>query len=711
MFDYDVGVIGAGSAGLAACKVAAGLGKKTVLIEKRKIGGDCRWFGCIPSKALIKAAGIARDTQRLNEFGLLAEPASSINPDNVMDHVRSVVNADAEEHPVSAYEQEGIDVISGAAKFIDRHSIDVDARRIRCKKFIVCTGSVPLIPPIEGIENIPYLTNETIFDLEKLPKSMIILGGGPVGSEMCCAMTRLGVDVTVIEKARHILVREESEMSLSLMKCLRDEGVRFLTKNEIVSLHQEHGKIFAKVRDFSGHKTEIRADSLLVAVGRRASIKELALENAEVEFNAKGVKVNRHMQTTAKNIYAAGDVVPPYLFTHIAEYEAVIAATNASLPLPIKRANYEDVLWCTFTSPQLARVGLTEEQARQKYGDKVMIYRWQNRKVDRAKTDLATRGLSKIVCDNKGRILGAHILGEEAAEILHEIQLARAAGIRFHKIASVIHAYPSYSDSIRQPAKRCYVDMLKKNPIIRSLQAIKARHNRKRVILLLAALTIFLLLWFSGLRETISLKNIQMKSEELKLFINDNYLVSVLGFILLYLVVTAFSIPVAAALTITSGYLYTFIIGALYVNIGATLGATLAFLFARYIAGQPLQQKYKRKLKKFNKELEKNGAYYLFTIRLIFVFPFFVVNLLAGLTKVRLRTFIWTTSLGILPGSLIYAFAGEQIGKIHHVREIFSGPVLAAFFLLAAAAISPTIYKKIKQRNKRKKKPKILPGD
>jgi uncharacterized membrane protein YdjX (TVP38/TMEM64 family) len=184
-----------------------------------------------------------------------------------------------------------------------------------------------------------------------------------------------------------------------------------------------------------------------------------------------------------------------------------------------------------------------------------------------------------------------------------------------------------------------------------------------------------------------------------------------LAFIALYIVVTAFSIPVAAALTITSGYLYSFVIGALYVNVGATIGAALAFLFARYIAGEPLQQKYKRKLNKFNKELDKNGANYLFTIRLIFVFPFFVVNLLAGLTKVKLRTFIWTTSLGILPSSLIYAFAGEQIGKIHSVREIFSGPVLIAFILLAAAAISPTIYKKIKERNNHNNKPKVLPGD
>lgn len=696
MFEYDIAVIGAGSAGLVACKVANGLGKKTILIEKRKIGGDCTWFGCIPSKAFIKSANIASDVARIGGFGLSIDGQLTIDCSKVMAHVQGVVQADADEHPVGTYQEEGIDVVFGAAEFIDQHSVKVDERIIRCKKFIICTGSHPFIPSIEGINKIDYLTNETIFDLEKLPKSMIILGGGPIGSEMCSAMSRLGVEVTVVEKARYILVREESEMSLSLMKHLKDQGVKFLTSSKIVSLRQKHGEISAKVRDINGHKSEIRAEAMLVAVGRRPNLKCLKLENAKVEFDSKGIKVDKRMRTTAKNIYAAGDVAPPYLFTHIAEYEAVIAATNASFPFPVKKANYENVLWCTFTNPELARAGLTEQQARQRHGDNILVYRWQNRNVDRCKTDLETRGLSKIVCDKKGRILGAHILSSRAAEILHEIQLARTAGIRFSDIASVIHAYPSYSDSIRQPAKKCYIDVLQNNLLVRFIKAVKSKKNRMRIILILAAVIVFTILWFSGIRDTVSLANIQAKGEYLKGVINDNYLISIAGFIALYIVVAAFSIPVAAVLTIAAGYLYSFVIGAIYVNIGATVGATLAFLFARYIAGEPLQQKYKNKLKKFNDELDRNGASYLFTIRLIFIFPFFVVNLLAGLTKVKLRTFLWTTSLGIFPSSLIYAFAGQQIGTITSVGEIFSGRVLTAFILLATAAISPAIIQKIR---------------
>lgn len=710
MLEYDVAVIGAGAAGLVACKLANGLGKKTVLIEIRKIGGDCTWFGCIPSKALIKAANIARDVGRITGFGLESSEPIDLNCRNVMEHVRAVVQADADGHPASTFEEEGIDVIFGAPRFINKHHIKINGKRIRSKKFIICTGGHPFIPNIEGIDEVPYLTNETIFDLEKLPESMIILGGGPIGSEMSSALARLGVKVTVVEKSTHILVREEAEMSAALMECMREQGVNFVMKNKIIKLRQEEGLIVAKLLAADGHKSEIRAESLLISVGRRPNIDGLKLKNAGVEFDSKGIKVNKHLRTTTHNIYAAGDVVPPYLFTHVAEYEAVIATTNACMPVPVRKTRYQHVPWCTFTEPQLARVGMTEEQAKERYGNKVRVYRRQNKDIDRAKTDLATDGFSKIVCDTGGRILGVHILGECAAEIMHEAQLARSVGLGFGKIASVIHAYPSYSDSIRQPAKECYIDVLKNNFFIKPLLAMTARRNRKRMILLSVVAVLFVLLWFSGIRQALSLENIQARGQELKTLSNDHYAISVLGYIGLYILVAAFTLPVAAGLTIAGGFLYSFIIATVYVNIGATAGATAAFLFARYIAGGPLQEKYKDKFAKFNAELEENGARYLFTIRLIFVFPFFLVNLLAGLTKVKVRTFVWTTSLGILPSSLIYAYAGEQLGTINKVSEIFSGRIMVAFILLAGFALMPTVIKKIKHFRQHRRKAKNKSG-
>ena len=470
-YDYDLIVIGGGSAGLIAAKLANGLGKKVALVEKRKLGGDCTWFGCIPSKTLIKSAYIAHQMTRLKEFGLKPDSAVELNSDNVMAHVRAVVQADADRHPPESFEAEGINILFGTLKFLDSHRIKLAEREISSDKFVICTGSHPFVPPIEGIDQVPYLTNETIFDLVKLPKSMIILGGGPIGSEICCAMNRLGVKVTVVEKADHILSREEDELACRLMDMLEAEGVEFLTKTQATKLAQQDRQIVVTLSDNHGKTSRTSAESVLIAVGRRPNLEGLELEKAGVDFDQKGIKVDRFLRTTAKNIYAAGDVVPPYLFTHIAEYEAVIATTNACLPIK-RKTNYENVLWCTFTDPELAHAGLTEEQAKQRYGDKVRVYRWEHKDVDRAKTDLAQNGLSKFICNKKGKLLGIHILGHGAAELMHEAQLAKSIGLSFSKIASVIHAYPSYSDAVRQPAKRCYIDNLQKNLLIRLSQKL-----------------------------------------------------------------------------------------------------------------------------------------------------------------------------------------------------------------------------------------------
>jgi pyruvate/2-oxoglutarate dehydrogenase complex dihydrolipoamide dehydrogenase (E3) component len=466
MFDYDIVVIGAGSAGLVACKLASGLGKRVALIEKRKIGGDCTWFGCIPSKTLIKSAYIAHQTTRLQEFGLESTRPIELNADKVMAHVRAVVEADAASHPAESYEAEGINVFFGDPQFVDGNHIRLNDKTISSRKFIICPGSHPFVPPIEGLGEISYLTNETVFDLEALPKSMIVLGAGPIGIELSAALNRLGVDVTVILRSSQVLKKEDRELANRLARIIEAEGVTILTETKTAGFVQNRGKIAADIEDQRG-KRQIEAESVLVAVGRRPNLEGLALEEAGVEYNEQGIKVDKHLRTTAKNIYACGDVVPPYLFTHIAEYEAIVAATNACIGLPIKRTNYENVLWCTYTDPELAHAGLTEAQARQKYGDKIRIYRWEHKDVDRAKTDLAQNGLSKFICDKKGRLLGIHILGHGAAELMHEAQLVKSLGLPFSKIASVVHAYPSYSDAVRQPAKRCYIDSLQNNFFIK----------------------------------------------------------------------------------------------------------------------------------------------------------------------------------------------------------------------------------------------------
>ncbi|MHC4174017.1 MAG: dihydrolipoyl dehydrogenase family protein [Planctomycetota bacterium] len=469
MFDYDVVIIGAGSAGLVACKVANGLGKKTALIEKRKLGGDCTWFGCVPSKTLIKSANIAHQTTQLREFGLEPRGPIELKADRVMAHVRAVVQADADGHPPETLEAEGIDVLFGVPHFLDNHHISLGEKRISSKKYIVCTGSHPFIPSIQGLKDIPYLTNETIFDLEALPKTMIVLGAGPIGIELSAALNRLGVKVTIIQRSANVLKKDDRELVDRLVQILRAEGVAILTKTQTTRFARQGGTVVASIEQGEGEQ-QIEAESVLVSVGRRPNLDGLALEKAGVEFESNGIKVDRHLRSTTKNIYACGDVVPPYLFTHIAEYEAVIATTNACFGLPIKRTSYDNVLWTTYTDPELAHAGLTEEQARKQYGDSIKIYRWEHKDVDRAKTDLAQNGLSKFICNKKGHLLGIHILGHGAGELMHEAQLAKSLGLPFSKIASVIHAYPSYSDAVRQPAKRCYIDILQNNFFIKLLK-------------------------------------------------------------------------------------------------------------------------------------------------------------------------------------------------------------------------------------------------
>ena len=474
MFDYDVVVIGAGSGGLVACKLANGLGKKTALIEKRKIGGDCTWFGCVPSKTLIKSANIAHQTKRLREFGL--EPQGSVEVDaaHVMAHVRAVVQADADGHPPEVFEAEGINVLFSAARFLDNHHIEVGEKTISAKKFIISTGSHPFVPAIKGLDEIPYLTNETIFDLASLPKSLIVLGAGPIGIELSAALNRLGVEVTVVQRSADILKKDDKELVERLVRILRAEGLTILTETQTKEFARLGEKIVATIVNEQGER-HIEAESVLVSVGRRPNLDGLALEKAGIEYESDGLKVDRHLRTTAKNIYACGDVVPPYLFTHVAEYEAIVAATNACFGFPIKTTNYGNVLWTTYTDPELAHAGLTEDQARERYGDAIRTYRWEHKDVDRAKTDLAANGLSKFICDRKGKLLGIHILGHGAGELMHEAQLAKSLGLPLSRIASVIHAYPSYSDAVRQPAKKCYVDVLQDNFFIKLLKKIIPR--------------------------------------------------------------------------------------------------------------------------------------------------------------------------------------------------------------------------------------------
>jgi pyruvate/2-oxoglutarate dehydrogenase complex dihydrolipoamide dehydrogenase (E3) component len=474
-FDYDLIIIGGGAAAFVASKVAAGLGKKVAMIEKNRLGGECTLYGCVPSKTLIRSSAVMFHARNLGRYGLYAKAEQDIGTDNVMEHVRSVVRTVTAGHPAESFEKQGITVIFDAVHFINNHHIALSSgKKLSAKSFILATGSSSLIPSVEGINTVPYLTNETIFEIGKLPGSMIALGGGPISIELASALNRLGVAMTVVQSGPRILPKDDHELTDMLTRKLQAEGVRIHTNSKAVKLSQEGNRIIAVVKDEQKQSSQqLEAESVLVAVGRKANVDGLNLENAGVEYTSKAVKTDEKLRTTAPNIYACGDVAGPYQFSHMAEYQAVIAAQNALLPIK-RKADYCNAAWCTFTDPELAHAGLAEEEARKSYGDAIKVYRYEYSHIDRGRTDIAEFGMSKFICDANYRLLGAHILGSRAGDIIHEVQLARLLNLPFYKLASVIHIYPGFSDIIKQPAKLCYIDKLQSNPFLKLLKRLLA---------------------------------------------------------------------------------------------------------------------------------------------------------------------------------------------------------------------------------------------
>jgi dihydrolipoamide dehydrogenase len=457
-YDHDIVIIGGGAAGLVASTAAASLGAKTAMIEKNKLGGDCTWYGCVPSKALLKAAHSLHEAKAISKYGI--KPAQDMKYDltDVMATVREVVEGVSSHHPASVFEERGIKVMFGDPKFVNDHTIKVDSNTITAKRFIICTGSHPLVPTIEGLNDVEYLTNENIFDLEKLPESLVVLGGGPIGMELSQAFSRLGVIVTVVEMFDRLLFREDEEISDILTGEFFTEGIEVKTGKKAVKVSEEAGRISVTLEDKEGNSSTVSAEKLLVAVGRSPNIKGLDLEKAGVEYSQKGIKTDNTLKTTTKNIYAAGDVTGPYQFSHVAEYQAIIACGNALMPFK-RKADYTAVPWCTFTDPELARVGLTEKEAEEKHGE-VRVYRAEYKNNDRAVTDKEKKGKAKVICDKKGRILGAHVVGANAGEILHEYVLAKQQGLKISALSGTIHIYPTLAQIVKRTGDASFEALL-----------------------------------------------------------------------------------------------------------------------------------------------------------------------------------------------------------------------------------------------------------
>jgi pyruvate/2-oxoglutarate dehydrogenase complex dihydrolipoamide dehydrogenase (E3) component/anti-anti-sigma regulatory factor len=470
-FDFDVVVIGAGIAGLSSGVAAAGLGKRVAIVERRFFGGNCGALACLPSKMLVRAGHVSGLFARLEDFGLARTPSGAVDNQDLMAHVRSVVQRVKEKDSPATFGTLGIEIVTGSAEFINSHSVSVGRRRISSSAFVVATGTRPSIPDLPGLASVDYLTNETLYDLERLPHSLIILGGGVDGLEIASALRRLGVDVTVVEMAARLLGNEDAELVNMLFRRLRQEGTRLLAGTRVQSLTKEGDQVALSVVGPSGDRLSLRADRVLLTIGRKANLEDLKLENAGIAYNARGIATDRTMRTSARNVYACGDIAGPYQIASMAEYQGIIAGANAVLPFK-RKADYGNAAFGIFTEPNLARVGLTEQEAHQKYGESIQVYRFNYAQMRRAMVDGNDTGMAKIVCDKRWRVLGAHLLGEAATELIHELQMARALRLPLHRLSTVARTYPSYSQAITGRASQlAYLDRMGSSLFVRRFLA------------------------------------------------------------------------------------------------------------------------------------------------------------------------------------------------------------------------------------------------
>ena len=468
---YDLAVLGAGTAGLVTAAGAARLGARVALIERDRLGGECLWTGCVPSKAFIRSAQLAADTRRGDAFGLRTAPAEVSLPD-VLRSVREVIARVQPHDDPDRFRAMGVDVLEGmgAARFVSDRAVQVDGRRLEAKRFVIATGGTTFVPAIEGLREAGYITHEEVFHLQRKPGSLVILGAGPIGLELGQVFQRLGTQVTVLEMADEILPREDPEIAARMRGLLAAEGIRFVTGRKATRVRTAGASKAVRHEGRDGEAAEIVADEILVATGKRPNVQELGLEAAGVEAGPGGVAVNETLRTSASHIWAAGDVTGKLPFTHVADYQARLVVRNAFFPVRGK-ADYRFVPWAIFTDPELARVGPTEPEARERWGDRLRVYRYPFETLDRALTEREAKGLVKVLCERKGRIVGAHILGPQAGNLIHEVVLAMRHGIRIGDLSQMVHVYPTLSEGIRRAADLYYQELFATHWIGRLIRA------------------------------------------------------------------------------------------------------------------------------------------------------------------------------------------------------------------------------------------------
>ncbi|MGL4637570.1 MAG: dihydrolipoyl dehydrogenase family protein [Beijerinckiaceae bacterium] len=468
MIKTDLCVIGAGSGGLSVAAATAMMKVPVVLIERGHMGGDCLNVGCVPSKALIAAARHAASMREAEAFGFApVEIKPAFNKVNA--HVRSVIEAIAPNDSEHRFRALGANVIKGEARFVDRNTVAVGEQLIKARRFVIATGSTPAVPPIPGLDKVPYLTNESLFDLNRKPAKLVIIGAGPIGMEMAQAHVRLGSEVVVVDPAG-VLTREDPDAALVVRKALEADGVVFRIGRGVAGISGSGERLKVHIADPAGDEL-IDCSHILVATGRKPSTGLLNLEAAKIAHDAKGITVDGRLRTSNRKVYAIGDVAGAPQFTHRANYHAGLVLRNALFRLPVKAS---DTLMprVTFTDPEIATIGLSEVEAH-KTGSGVRALRWPFAENDRAQAERRTEGFIKVMVDRKGRILGVTIVGLHAGELITPWTLAMANKLKVSAMTGIVFPYPTLSEVSKRAATSFLLPQLRSPMLQRVLRFIR----------------------------------------------------------------------------------------------------------------------------------------------------------------------------------------------------------------------------------------------
>ncbi|MEJ7764046.1 MAG: FAD-dependent oxidoreductase [Acidimicrobiales bacterium] len=458
MADLDLVIVGMGSGGMPAAEFAMTLGLKVAVVERDRVGGDCLWTGCVPSKALLASAKVAHHVRHADRWGLPLFEAPKVDTARVWRRIKEVQRqiATTDDDP-ARYEAMGVELVHGAARLVDGNTVEVGDRRLASRFVLLCTGSRPATPQIPGLAEAGYLTSETFFEQERCPESLVFIGGGPISIELAQACNRLGVQVTVLQKGPGILPRDEPELAERLASILVEEGIDLRLGAEVQAVEPGHDGQKVVVATVAGDEggapldggdgpARFEAIDIFVGVGRSPNVKGLGLEDLGIRVGPRGIETDDRGRTAVKTVYAAGDVAGRTLFTHSAAYEGIRALRD--MFFPGKGTVDATVPWCTFTDPELAHVGLTGAEAKEQYGDDAHVWRMDLDHNDRARSDGTDQGAILIVTGPRRRIVGGHILSPAAGELLHELALAEAKGMRIDDLAGLMHVYPTLASSI-----------------------------------------------------------------------------------------------------------------------------------------------------------------------------------------------------------------------------------------------------------------------